>query len=311
MALKNFKRVFDGDKPYLVLTPESGSEKYDTVIIIDADKTVFTKTKLEKSGSQDIRTSLKVSDEDLVYDLADIEDCKDRKKGFKFKDSDAGKEMYVNASNTIIYGNAEVLGVDINALYISADKRLIGKGNVDSSRIKNQSIQSALEFANIDGLKGELGCDVNGVEHRSLYYLNVVNKVAKKDVADAKKAWEDAVTKADAAESSEKTSTEAARDKALKKYLNTARAYLRMAEEEKNNAEIEEAKKSVADAQEEIIKSNIQNEDSFLESLGIRFKKASLIHYEAQDVSNNFNEMLIELHAKLDENTQLLLVEKK
>ncbi|WP_294198198.1 hypothetical protein [uncultured Chryseobacterium sp.] len=294
MALKNFKRVFTADKAYLVLSVNGNTDKYGKVTVgKDDDSKEIEKNTLTGDDDKDLRDSLKASEADLIYDISDVKNCKDRKKGFVFKDPAAGTELRVNASNTIIYGNVEVLGVDIHALYMSADKRLIGKGSVDSSRIKNESIQSALEFANIEGLKGELGCDVNGVQQRSLYYLTLENRIDKKDVAEAKTAWENA-----------KAGEE--KDKALKKYFSLAKAYLRWVEENKLASEMADAKKEVDDIEAEINKKDWQAEDSFLESLGIRFKKASLIHYEAEDVDKNFNELLNELKTNIEANSKLL-----
>ncbi len=309
MALKSFKRVFDSDKPYLVLTVEGDGNSYDNLIIIQSDKTETEIAKL--AAGEELKKSLKASAADLIYDLSAVNDCKDRKKGFIFKDAVDSKEVYVNASNTIIYGNVEVLGVDIKALYISADKRLIGKGDVDSSRIKNESIQSALEFANIDGLKGELGCDANGIGKYNFYYLNLENTVNQDDVTNARTAWKSAEKIVTDAKAAGKTQDPAERDKALKKYLSMAKAYLRITEEKKIPADINNAQKAVTEAENEIIKNNIQNEDSFLESLGIRFKKASLIHYEAQDVNKDLNALLKELNGKIKENDTLLLKEDK
>ncbi len=295
MALKKFRRVFNADKAYLVLAVNGNTDKYGKVTVGKGnDSKEVEKNTLTGSDDKDLRDSLKASDTDFIYDISDIKNCTDRKKGFVFTDPAAGTEVRVNASNTIIYGNVEVLGVDIQALYMSADKRLIGKGNVDSSRIKNESIQSALEFANIEGLKGELGCDVNGVQQRNLYYLTLENRVDKKDVNDAKTAW---AGKPDGEE----------KDKALKKYFSLAKAYMRWVEEEKVTSEMESAKKEVDKAQAEIDNRNLQTEDSFLESLGIRFKKASLIHYEAENVDKNFSVLLKEVKTSIAANSQLLV----
>jgi hypothetical protein len=294
MALKNFKRAFDRTKAYLVLSVDEAGNDYNELTIIDSEKTEVKKSKMDVTKTPDLKKTLKASDTDLIYDLSGITGCDDRKKGFVFKDPGAaGAQVHVNASNTIIYGNVEVLGVDIKALYMSADKRLIGQGKVDSSRIKNESIQSALEFVNIDGLKGELGCDVNGAKEYSLYYLDLQNKVTAEDVANAKTAIGNATTEE--------------KKKAAKKYLNVAKAYLRSVEEEKLTAELEGAKKSVKEAQE-MEENQGPSEDSFLESLGIRFKRASLVHYEAQDVTINFSEKLEKLRTDIEGNSSLLAI---
>jgi hypothetical protein len=298
MALKNFKRAFNSDNAYLVLTVEGADAEYGKVTVMNGSKSVSVeKNKKTADETKDLRKRLKASDTDLIYDLSEISGCNDRKKGFIFKDPGAADaEVHVNASNTIIYGNAEVLGVDIKALYMSADKRLIGKGKVDSSRIKNESIQSALEFVNIDGLKGELGCDVNGSEQYNLYYLDLQNRVVEEDVSTAKKALE----KAAAGEE---------KKKAAKKYFSMAKAYLRSVEEGNLTAELEGARKSMADAKKQVDDNEVQAEDSFLESLGIRFKRASMIHYEAQDVDKDLNGLLNKLRTKIDANSQLLVAE--
>lgn len=300
MALKNFKRAFNRDKPYLVLTVEGTDAKYSKVTVMNGSESVSVeKNKETAAETKDLRKALKASDTDLIYNLSGIPDCNDRKKGFIFKDPGAADaEVHMNASNTVIYGNAEVLGVDIKALYISADKRLIGKGNVDSGRIKNENIQSALEFVNIDGLKGELGCDVNGSEYYSLYYLDLQNKVVEQDVSNAKAALDEA-------------ESEDEKKKAAKKYLSIVKAYVRSLEEENRTAELAAAKASLAEAQEKAIENKAESEDSFLESLGIRFKRASMIHYEAQDVNKDFNQLLKDLNSKIEANSQLLIADEK
>jgi len=311
MALKSFKRVFDSNKCYLVLTTEDGDNNYTEIKIL-TEKNEIAQSKLEDGKiNKALRNSLKASDSDLIYDLSDIDGCNNRKKGFRFKDlvdaNNAGKEVYLNASNTIIYGNVEVLGIDVKALYISTDKRLVGKGEADSAKIKNESIQSALEFANIDGLKGELGCDINGVKNYNFYYLNIENKVNKGDVEEAKTVYEAADAEIEKATTPDsKTTATAARNKALKKYSNMAQAYLRAVEEKKLSDELEDANKFADEAQKKMDEEKIKKEDNFLESLGIRFKQASVIHYEAQDVDKDLNGVLHELKQKIEGNSELL-----
>lgn len=298
--------MFDGDLAYLVLKIEGDATNYDK-INVTGDGAGKDANTLDVDTAEKVRKSLNIAATDLIYNISDVSGCKERKKGFKFIDPDLGKEVYVNASNTIIYGNVEVLGVDIQALYISADKRLIGKGDIDSSKIKNDSIQSALAFANIEGLKGELGCDANGTENYNLYYLNLKNEVAKAEVETAKVNWTALDKKIKEAQGNASDNDIAARDKALKKYFSMAKAFLRNAEEKNETKNITDGKDYVTEAEKAIDENKLNQEDSFLESLGIRFKKASLIHYEAQNVNTDLNALITALNENIGANSQLLL----
>lgn len=189
-------------------------------------------------------------------------------------------------SKMLAYGNIEVMGVDIKGLYDSTSSRVLALGQIDSDNIKDEKIQEVLESLNINGLEGHFGCDINGMENSKLFFIDLKQSNGTEKITKLHKEYSQLV-KENKEENKENI-------KKLAKRILTLANNLLSIDEYKNNPENHKVNEKNLEEIKKEMENSLDNkqEPNIFQTLGIKFKQASILYYSGDDTNVAFDKLI-------------------
>lgn len=202
-------------------------------------------------------------------------------------------------SKMLAYGKIEVMGVEIQGAYDSTSSRVLALGKIDTDDIEDDNIQEILESVNIMGLEGYLGCDIKGQDNSKFMFITLeqTQNVEKIERLYGKH------------KSIDKDNKEAKRNSA-KRILNLVNNLMQGDDYKVNKEKLKIDGKLLNVVKQEMEKEIGKDmESNIFQTLGIKFKKASVLYYSGADLKVEYKGLLSDMTKELNNLSSILLDE--
>lgn len=204
-------------------------------------------------------------------------------------------------SKMLAYGNIEVMGVDIKGLYDSTSSRVLALGGINSDKIKDDNIQEVLESLNIYGLTGHLGCDINGMEKSKFVFIHLEQL---ENIDKIKQLYHEFSNNVNVDKDGKK--------KLANRILNLVNNFMSNDEYNEHPENFKIDNKTLNEIKDEMNKTiGNDKEQNIFQTLGVKFKEASVLYYSGKDTSVGFNDLINGMSKDLNKFSKVISFEEK